>query len=92
MSFIKNLIKAKKEKINITKLFIANEVDLLTKGHTKHINAETFEYICSLVYEYYLLIDYSSIHDITNIICRSYFEKEKINEKIIREKLENMYL
>ena len=38
------------------------------------------------------MIDYSSINDVANVICDSYFKNEKISEKNIREKLENMYL
>ena len=38
------------------------------------------------------MIDYSSINDVANVICDLYFKNEKISEKNIREKLENMYL
>lgn len=38
-----------------------------------------------------LEIEFKSFYNV-NIICSSYFKKEKINEKIILEKLENMYL
>ena len=83
---------AKKQELNITKLFIANEVDILIRKYVKERNDKIFEYLCSLVYEYYLMIYYSSIHDVANVICDLYFKNEKISEKNIREKLENMYL
>ena len=38
------------------------------------------------------MIDYSSINDVANVICDLYFKNEKISEKNIREKQENMYL
>ena len=92
MKYIELLNVAKKQELNIIKLFIANEVNILIKEYTKERNENIFEHLCSLVYEYYLIIDYSSVNDIANIICSSYFKKEKINEVIIRGKLENMYL
>ena len=92
MKYIELLNVAKKQELNVTKLFIANEVDILMKEHIQERNEEIFEHLCSLVYEYYLMIDYSSINDVANVICDLYFNKEKISEKIIREKLENMYL
>ena len=60
--------------------------------YEKEKNNKIFEHLCSLVYEYYLMIDYSSINDVANVICDSYYKNEKISEKNIREKLENMYL
>ena len=92
MKYIELLNVAKKQELNVTKLFIANEVDIIIKQYVKVISDNIFEHLCSLVYEYYLMINYSSINEVTNIICSLYFNKEKIDEKIIREKLENMYL
>ena len=43
-------------------------------------------------YEYYLMIDYSSINDLANVICDLYFKNKEISKENIREKLENMYL
>ena len=43
-------------------------------------------------YEYYLMIDYSSINDLANVICDWYFKNKEISKENIREKLENMYL
>ena len=83
---------AKKQELNVTKLFIANEVDILIRKYVKEKNNKIFEHLCSLVYEYYLMIDYSSINDVANIICDSYYKNKKICEKNIRKKLENMYL
>ena len=64
----------------------------IIKEYTKERNDNIFEHLCSLVYKYYLMIDYSSINDVANVICDLYFKNEKISEKNIREKLENMYL
>ena len=58
---------AKKQELNITKLFIANEVDILIRKYVKERNDKIFEHLCSLVYEYYLMIDYSSINDLANV-------------------------
>lgn len=92
MKYIEYLELANKENINITKLFIANEVDLLIKDYKKATNEESYEEICSIVYDNYLKIDYSSISDVANIVCNLYFQSKEINEKIIRELLENKYL
>lgn len=92
MKYIELLNIAKKQELNVTKLFIANEVDILIRKYLKERNNKIFEYLSSLVYEYYIMIDYSSINDVANVICDSYFKNEKISEKNIREKLENMYL
>lgn len=92
MKYIELLNIAKKQELNITKLFIANEVNILIRKYVKERNDKIFEHLCSLVYEYYLMIDYSSINDITNVICDLYFKNKKTSEKNIREKLENMYL
>ena len=92
MKYIELLNIAKKQELNVTKLFIANEVDILISKYLKERNNKIFEYLSSLVYEYYIMIDYSSINDVANVICDSYFKNEKISEKNIREKLENMYL
>ena len=77
MKYIELLNVAKKQELNVTKLFIANEVDIIIKKYVKDISDNIFEHLCSLVYEYYLIIDYSSVNDIANIICSSYFKKEK---------------
>ena len=92
MKYIELLNIAKKQELNVTKLFIANEVDILIRKYVKERNNKIFDHLCSLVYEYYLMIDYSSINDVANVICDSYFNNEKISEKNIREKIENMYL
>ena len=92
MKYIELLNIVKKQELNVIKLFIANEVDILIRKYEKEKNNKIFEHLCSLVYEYYLMIDYSSINDVANIICDSYYKNEKISEKNIREKLENMYL
>lgn len=92
MKYIELLNIAKKQELNVTKLFIANEVDILISKYLKERNNKIFEYLSSLVYEYYIMIDYSSINDVANVICDSYFKNEKLSEKNIREKLENMYL
>ena len=92
MKYIELLNIVKKQELNVIKLFIANEVDILIRKYEKEKNNKIFEHLCSLVYDYYLMIDYSSINDVANIICDSYYKNEKISEKNIREKLENMYL
>ena len=92
MKYLELLNVAKKQELNITKLFIANEVDILIREYVKKKNDKIFEHLCYLVYEYYLMIDYSSINDLANVICNLYFRNKKISEKNIREKLENMYL
>ena len=92
MKYIELLNIVKKQELNVTKLFIANEVDILIRKYVKERNNKIFEYLCSLVYEYYLMIDYSSIKDVANVICDLYFKNKKMSEKNIREKLENMYL
>ena len=65
---------------------------ILIRKYEKEKNNKIFEYLCSLVYEYYLMINYSSINDVTYVYCDSYYKNEKISKKNIREKLENMYL
>ena len=92
MKYLELLNVVKKQELNITKLFIANEVDILIREYVKDRNDKIFKHLCSLVYEYYLMIDYSSINDVANGICDLDFKNEKISEKNIREKLENMYL
>lgn len=92
MKYIELLELAKKEKINITKLFIANEVDALLRGYEKEISEDKYEELCSIVYENYLKIDYSSINDVAKIVCDLFIDSQEINEEIIREKLEDIYL
>ncbi len=92
MKYIEQLQMAKKNNINITKVFIANEIDILLKDYSKKIDDETFEKICFIVYENYLKIDYSSINDVAKIVCELFMKEQEIEEEIIREKLENMYL
>ena len=92
MKYIEQLEFAKKNNINITKLFVANEVDILLKDYRKKIDEEIYEEICFIVYEYYLKIDYTSINDVAKIVCELFMHEQKIEEEIIREKLENMYL
>lgn len=92
MKYIEQLKSAKKNNINPTKLFVANEVDILLKDYSKKIDGKIFEEICLIVYENYLKIDYSSINDVAKIVCELFIHEQKIEEKIIREKLENMYL
>ena len=67
-------------------------MDILIRKYVKEINDKIFEYLCSRVYEYYLMIDYSSINDLANVIYDLYFINKKISEKNICEKLKNMYL
>lgn len=69
MKYIELLNIAKNKELNVTKLFIANEVDILIRKYEKEKNNKIFEHLCSLVYEYYLMINYSSINDIANVIC-----------------------
>ena len=83
MKYLELLNVAKKQELNITKLFIANEVDILIRKYVKERYDNIFEHLCSLVYEYYLMIDYSSINDVANVICDLYFQNEKISEKKI---------
>ena len=78
MRYIELLEQAKKENINITKLFIANEVDILLRE--AEINEEMYEEVCANVYEYYLEIDYSSINDVAKIVCALYNNLIKISE------------
>ena len=81
MKYLELLNVAKKQELNITKLFIANEVDILIREYVKKKNDKIFEHLCYLVYEYYLMIDYSSINDLTNVICDLYFKNKNINQK-----------
>ena len=67
MKYLELLNVAKKQELNITKLFIANEVDILIRKYVKERNDKIFEHLCYLVYEYYLMIDYSSINDLANV-------------------------
>ena len=53
MKYLELLNVAKKQELNITKLFIANEVDILIREYVKDRNYKIFEHLCSLVYEYY---------------------------------------
>ena len=53
MKYLELLNVAKKQELNITKLFIANEVDILIRKYVKERNDKIFEHLCSLVYEYY---------------------------------------
>ena len=69
MKYIEQLKIAKKEKINITKLFIAYEVEILLRDLKKEVDEEIYENLCSIVYENYLKIDYSSINDVARIVC-----------------------
>lgn len=91
MEYSKLLDIAEKSDINISKLFIANEVKCTLKGYDK-VDSNIFETICSLVYMYYLKIDYASVNDVTAIICKMYFNNEEITELEIRKKIENLYL
>ena len=52
MKYIELLNVAKKQELNVTKLFIANEVDIIIKKYVKDISDNIFEHLCSLVYEY----------------------------------------
>ena len=81
MKYIELLNIAKSKELNVTKLFIANEVDILIRKYVKERNDKICEYLCSLVYEYYLMIDYSSINDLANVIYDLYFINKKISEK-----------
>lgn len=92
MKYIEQLELAKKEQINITKLFVAYEIDILLGKYNKEVKEDSFEELCSAVYEYYIKIDYASINDVAKIVCDLFVNSKKIDEKIIREKLENMYL
>ena len=78
--------------MNITKLFIAYEVELLLRDLKKEVGEEIYENLCSIVYEDYLKIDYSSINDVARIVCDLFINSQEIGEEIIRDKLENMYL
>jgi len=92
MKYTEQLKIAKKEKLNITKLFIAYEVELLLRDLKKEVDEEIYENLCSIVYENYLKIDYSSINDVARIVCDLFINSQEIGEEIIRDKLENMYL
>lgn len=92
MKYIEQLKFAKKNNINATKLFVANEVDILLKDYSEKIDEEKYEEICLIVYENYLKINYSSINDVATIVCELFMHEQKIEEEIIRKKLENMYL
>lgn len=92
MKYIEQLKLVRKENINITKLFIAYELDVLLQDYNKDVKEEVFEELCSIIYEYYLRIDYSSINDVARIVYNSFKENENIEEAMIREELENMYL
>lgn len=95
MKYIEQLKLARKENINITKLFVAYELDVLLQDYNKDVKEEVFEELCSIIYEYYLRIDYSSINDVARIVYNSFKENENIEnieEAMIREELENMYL
>ena len=81
MKYIELLNIAKKQELNVTKLFIANEVDSLIRKYVKERKNKIFDHLCSLVYEYYLMIDYSSINDVANVICDLYFKNKIISEK-----------
>ena len=58
----------------------------------KEVDEEIYENLCSIVYENYLKIDYSSINDVARIVCDLFINSQEIGEEIIRDKLENMYL
>ena len=58
----------------------------------KEVDEEIYENLCSIVYENYLKIDYSSINDVARIVCDLFINSQEIGEEIIRNKLENMYL
>ena len=92
MKYTEQLKIAKKEKLNITKLFIAYEVESLLRDLKKEVDEEIYENLCSIVYENYLKIDYSSINDVARIVCGLFINSQEIGEEIIRDKLENMYL
>ena len=92
MKYAEQLEIAKNEKLNITKLFIAYEMEALLGSDKKKISEDKYEELCAIVYEHYLNIDYSSINDVAKIVCNLYLDNKKISEDIIREKLETMYL
>lgn len=92
MKYIEQLELAKKEKLNITKLFIAYEMEALLGSDKNEISEDKYEELCSIVHEHYLNIDYSSINDVAQIVYDLYLDNQKISESIIREKLETMYL
>lgn len=92
MKYIEQLELAKKEKLNITKLFIAYEMEALLGSDKNEISEDKYEELCSIVHEHYLNIDYSSINDVAQIVYDLYLGNQKISESIIREKLETMYL
>jgi len=89
MNFIDILKIANDYKINITKLFVANEVNCLIG---KDISSEEFEKICLYVYEYYLKIEYASINDVANIVILYYMNKKEISEIIVKNELENLWI
>ena len=88
MKYIDKLKRVKDANVNVIKLFIAHEVDSLLKEQISVITEEVFEEICTLVYENYLKIYYSSIEDVAKIVCKLYLEGKSIQEKIIRTTLE----
>lgn len=92
MKYAEQLEIAKNEKLNITKLFIAYEMEALLGPDKKKISEDKYEELCATIYEHYLNIDYSSINDVAKIVCNLYLGNQKISEDIIREKLETMYL
>ena len=92
MKYIDKLKMVKDANVNIIKLFIAHEVDSLLKEQISVITEESFEEICTLVYENYLKIDYSCVEDVARIVCSLYVRSQKIDQEIIRDKLENACL
>ena len=92
MKYKELLYTAKRLDLNITKLFIANEVEKLLNAYNNELNSNVYEEICSVVYEYYLKIDYSSINDVAKIVCDMFINSKKVDERLVRKELENMYL
>ncbi len=83
---------AEKEKLNITKLFIAYEVAALLSDEIQMVSYDDFEDLCHSVYEYYLSIDYASIKDVAYIVYSAYKNNKSINEKKVRYELEGLYI
>ena len=92
MKYKELLYTAKRLDLNITKLFIANEVEKLLNVYNNELNSNVYEEICSVVYEYYLKIDYSSVNDVAKIVCDMFVNSKEVDECLVRKELENMYL
>ena len=92
MKYKELLYTAKRLDLNITKLFIANEVETLLNAYNKEINSEVYEEICFVVYECYIKIDYSSINDVAKIVCDMFINSKEADEDLVRNELEKIYL